>query len=70
MRAVREAQSQEDGGLLGVPVLGGPIHEAVHIGEQHQQVCAELSRQLFGQAVIVLEAAQLVVLRSPALTSA
>lgn len=70
MKAVEGAQSREDWGSLGVSVLGGSVHEAVHIGEQHQQVCAELTRQLLGQAVIVLEAAQLVVLRSPALTSA
>ena len=69
MRAAEGAHSQEDGGSLGVPVLGGSVHEAIHIGEQHQQVCAELARQLLGQAVIVLEAAQLV-LRSPAGESA
>ena len=69
MRAAEEAQGQEEGGSLGVPVLGGPVHEAVHIGEQHQQVCAELARQLLRQAVVVLEAAQLV-LRSVAGDSA
>ena len=47
-------------GSLGISVLWWAVHEAIHICEQHQQVCIELLGQLLCQAVIVLEPAQLV----------
>jgi len=38
---------------------GRPVEQAVHVGEQHEQVRAQLMRELLGQAVVVSEAAAL-----------
>ena len=49
-------------GALGPARAGRPIQQAIHVGQQHEQIGVQLMRQLLGQAVVVREAGALTLL--------
>jgi hypothetical protein len=55
----RGGRASGGGRALGAARAGRPVEQAVHVGEQHEQVRAQLVRELLGQAVVVGEAAAL-----------